>query len=66
MGSSLKDLEKAFGKPDQVDETDGPITTCASYYKLGLEFTLYSDNVVSLFMSAVRPAADESKAGEAK
>jgi outer membrane lipoprotein-sorting protein len=49
MGSSLKDLEKAMGKPDAM-ETNGPKTTYVRYTKLGLELTLSDDKVVDFMM----------------
>ncbi len=45
IGSSLQDLEKAYGKPDAV-EANGPATRYVRYQGLGLEFTLYDDKVV--------------------
>ncbi|MCX7425253.1 MAG: hypothetical protein NTW96_06465 [Planctomycetia bacterium] len=54
IGSSREDLEKAFGKPNSV-ENYGPEAAHAAhiiYSKLGLEFTLYSGKVVGFMMSA--------------
>jgi hypothetical protein len=56
IGSSLKDLEKAFGKPTAVEHTDQPgaTGTYVRYSKLGLEFTLFYDKVVGFMMQPVR------------
>ncbi len=57
IGSSLKNLEKAFGKPTAVEHTDQPgaTGTYVRYTKLGLDFTLIDDKAVDSFMmQAVR------------
>ena len=56
IGSSLKDLEKAFGKPTAVEKTDvpGATGTYVRYSKLGLEFTLFYDKVVGFMLQRVR------------
>jgi outer membrane lipoprotein-sorting protein len=56
IGSSLQDLEKAFGKPTAVEKTDvpGATGTYVRYPKLGLEFTLFHDKVVAFMLQRVR------------
>jgi len=56
IGSSLKDLEKAFGKPTAVEHTNvpGATGTYVRYSKLGLDFTLFYDKVVAFMMQQVR------------
>jgi hypothetical protein len=67
IGSSLKDLENAFGKADSV-ETNRPGSECFSvrYNELGLDLTLWDDKVVSFMMLPMRPKAEEPKGGGAK
>jgi outer membrane lipoprotein-sorting protein len=53
IGSSLKDLEKAFAKPTAV-EANGPETNYVRFTELGLDFTLFNDKVVGFLMQRVR------------
>jgi outer membrane lipoprotein-sorting protein len=53
MGSSAKDIERAYGKPDER-ETNGPATVYLRYRKLGLDFTLFSDKLVE-FVAEAQP-----------
>jgi outer membrane lipoprotein-sorting protein len=59
LGSSLRDLETALGKPDEIESPpEAPSTTkYVRYHKLGLEFTLFSDHVVQFMMSATKASA---------
>jgi outer membrane lipoprotein-sorting protein len=49
MGATAKDIEKAYGKPDQR-ENNGPATLYLSYRRLGLSFTLFDDKVVQIML----------------
>src|SRR5262249_27873953 len=51
MGASLKDLEKAYGKRDEVEE-NGPATRYVRYQALRLDFTLFNDKVVQFSLQA--------------
>ena len=53
IGSSLKDVEKVFGKPDR-DEGVNAMNKLLIYDKLGLEVRFIEDKVISIDLSEVR------------
>ena len=59
LGSSLKDLEAVFGKPDEIETPPNASSATKSvrYSKLGLDFTLFSDRVVQFMMSGTKASA---------
>jgi outer membrane lipoprotein-sorting protein len=63
IGSNVRDLEKAFGKPDSK-ENNGRQTTYVRYNRLGLSFTLFSDKIVGMTM--LRPKAEKPKGDSTK
>jgi outer membrane lipoprotein-sorting protein len=55
IGTSLKELEKAFGKADR-DEGHDPINKRLIYAKKGLDLDLFQDKVIGIFMRNVQPS----------
>jgi outer membrane lipoprotein-sorting protein len=51
IGSSLKAVEEAYGKPDSVNN-NGPSTKYLDYRKLSLNFVLFDDKVVGFMIQA--------------
>jgi hypothetical protein len=67
IGSSLKDLEIAFGKADFI-HLNHPDTQCfnVGFNKVGLDVTLWDDKVVSFMLQAIRPTTEEPKSDGTK
>jgi outer membrane lipoprotein-sorting protein len=63
IGSSLKDLEKAFDKPDEV-KGNASGTRFVRYNRLGLWFSLFGDKVVDF--KVMRPQTEGAKGDSAK
>ena len=61
LGSSLEDLEAAFGKPNQIETaSEAPSMKYVRYQTCGLDFTLANDRVVQFMMSATSVSAVKS------
>jgi outer membrane lipoprotein-sorting protein len=58
LGSSLQEVEKAFGKPDR-DEGHDALNKRLVYTKRGLEIQFFEDRVIIINMSEVVPRPDE-------
>ena len=58
IGSTLQEVEKAFGKPEQHSLHDS-INDVLNYHKLGLTFVFAREKVVTIHLADVLPQADE-------
>ncbi len=65
LGSSLREVEKVFGKPDR-DEGHDAMNKELVYTKVGLEIQFYGDKVINIDMCEVLPQPDGSSSEKNK